>query len=92
MKNWYLTREAGNLQHRGLPIPEGKKIMLTEEQAKLHNKAGEKVVLTDAPKEAKEVGVLAEFQEWTKAKPENKKADGRSTPTLAETSPTKAKK
>ena len=64
MKTWYQTREAGNLQHRSQVIPEGKKILLTEEQAKLHNKQGEKVAKCDSPTEEKEAGVLAEYQEW----------------------------
>ncbi|WP_319419473.1 hypothetical protein [Pleurocapsa sp. FMAR1] len=61
MKNWYINREAGALNHCGVDIPEGKKILLSEEQASLH---GEKVEKSDAPVEKNESAVAAEFAEW----------------------------
>lgn len=58
MKNWYTTRDGVNLQHKSKPISTGKRIFLSEAQAKLH---GSKVVKADAPKSVDDVGVK---QEW----------------------------
>lgn len=64
MKNWYQNRMAESVNHRGQNIPEGKKVYLSEAQAKLHNARTEKVAKTDAPKDQKEVGVLADWEEY----------------------------
>ena len=75
MKSWYITREAGNLNHRNQIIPEGKKILLTEAQAKLHNTKSEKVAKCEPPKEAKEVGVLTEWEEYKKSEVRSQKSE-----------------
>ena len=61
MKNWYSTREGVNLQHKSQSIEHGKRIFLTDAQAKVH---GDKLELSEAPKTAIEAGVKAEFDEW----------------------------
>jgi hypothetical protein len=64
MLSWYQTREDCNLQHNNQAIPAKKKILLSEEQAKLHNTYQEQVVKCEEPKDAEEAGVMAEFHEW----------------------------
>jgi hypothetical protein len=64
MLSWYQTREGCSLQHNSQAIPAQKKILLTEEQAKLHNTNQEQVVKCDDPKNSEEAGVIAEFLEW----------------------------
>ena len=60
--NWYLNREAGRVNHRGQDIPEGKKIYLSQDQAKLHNRSSEKVAKCSAPTDQKEAAVLADWE------------------------------
>ncbi len=67
MKTWYQNRMESGVTHRGQNIPKGKKVLLTEAQAKLHNGTQEKVAKTEPPKDSSEAGVLADWSEWTKA-------------------------
>ena len=74
MKSWYQNRMESGVTHRGQSIPKGKKVLLTEAQAKLHNSKQEKVAKLDKPPtDSKEVGVLADWIEYEKSL----KADGR---------------
>ena len=61
MKTWYTTREASGLNHRGADIAQGKKILLSDDQAVLH---GSKVEKSEAPIDAAEAGVADEWQEY----------------------------
>ena len=67
MKSWYQTREAVNVRHRNQTIPARKKILLTPQQADLHNSPSEQVVKSEPPKDATEAGVIAEYKEWLQA-------------------------
>ena len=67
MKNWYTTREGANLQHKSQPISEGKRIFLTEAQAKLH---GDAIDSVEAPKSADESAIKSEYDEWLKTNPQ----------------------
>ena len=62
MKTWYTTREASGLNHRGADIAQGKKILLSDDQATLH---GSKVEKSEAPIDASEAGVAEEWQEYS---------------------------
>jgi hypothetical protein len=64
MLSWYETREGCNLQHNNQVIPAKKKILLSIEQAQLHNTYQEQVVKCDDPKIEEEVGTVAEYREW----------------------------
>lgn len=74
MLSWYQTREGCNLQHNNQTIPGKKKILLTEEQAKLHNTYQEQVFKCDEPKDLEEVGTVAEYQEWKESVEESQKS------------------
>jgi hypothetical protein len=67
MLSWYETREGCNLQHNNQTIPAKKKILLSIEQAQLHNTYQEQVFKCDEPKNQEEVGTVAEYQEWVKS-------------------------
>ena len=67
MKTWYQTREAVNVRHRHQTISAQKKILLTPQQADLHNSPSEQVVKSEPPKDATEAGVIAEYKEWLHA-------------------------
>ena len=64
MKNWYLTRDGANIQHRGVKIDGGKKIRLTPDQVKTHNKNVEQVVKTEPPKTILDCGCPEEHAQW----------------------------
>ena len=61
MKSWYTTRDGANLQHKSQPVTNGKRIFLTEAQAKLHGDAIEK---SEAPTKVEDAGVKSEYDEW----------------------------
>lgn len=69
MKDWYTTKEAKGLTHRNTSISQGKKILLTVPQAKLH---GEKKLEKSnvPPKDVSEAGVPEEYQQWEQQKAE----------------------
>ncbi|MEM7756572.1 MAG: hypothetical protein AAF298_00370 [Cyanobacteria bacterium P01_A01_bin.40] len=66
MKTWYQNRMEAGVTHRGQNIPEGKKLYLTEAQAEIHNGSQQKVAECEPPKESKEAGVLADWDEYDK--------------------------
>ena len=82
MRDWYLTRDGANIQHRGVKIDGGRKIRLTPEQAKLHNKNVEQLIKTEPPKTILDCGCPEEHAQWLeeqkqeKSKPETKKVGG----------------
>ena len=63
MQNWYQTRDAVGINHRGIDISAGKKIFLNEAQAQLY---GEKVEKSDPPQDASEAGVAGEWSAYQK--------------------------
>ena len=68
MRNWYLTREGnGDLIHRGKVVPPGKKILLTNLQADLHQ---QKIIKTDAPKHSEELFFAEDIEQLTPLSPE----------------------
>lgn len=72
MKTWYQTREGSNLIHKSTTIKPNQKILLTEEQAKLHAGDKEWVVPSEPPKKVDECAIGSEFNEWQLNKPEEK--------------------
>ncbi len=64
MKHWYQTREGASLHHKNQLIAEGKRIFLTEAQAKLH---GDKLENSKAPTKPEEAGINEEYEQWLKA-------------------------
>ncbi len=88
MKYWYQNRMESGVTHRGQNIPQGKMLYLTEAQAKLHNGTQEKVAKLDQPlTDSKEVGVLADWNEYQESLKANQKPD----PKKSETIDTKGK-
>jgi hypothetical protein len=79
MLSWYETREGCNLQHNNQTIPAKKKILLTTEQALLHNTYQEQVFKCDDPKNQEEVGTVAEYQEWQASQPVTNKTTTKTT-------------
>lgn len=71
MKNWYLTREGGNCFHRGVKLTSNKKVLLTEEEAGIHNKHKEFLVKTEAPKDVAECAFVSDFKEVADIAPTN---------------------
>ena len=67
MKTWYLTRESNsNLIHRGKVVPPGKKILLTNLQADLHQ---QKIIKTDPPRNADELFFAEDIEQLTPPSP-----------------------
>jgi hypothetical protein len=64
--SWYSVKEDSSLYHYGVSVSKGKKILLDKEQADLHG--SKRVEATTEPVDNSEVAVLAEYQEWVKAK------------------------
>ena len=77
--DWYLVRKAEQkLFHKGLEIPQDKKIFLSEDQVKNHNLYQEVVTQTKSPKSASECAVESEWldcQKSNKAERANLKAE-----------------
>lgn len=63
MKNWYLTREGINGTHRGTKLRGNKKVLLSDEQVKLHNKHKEFLVQAEAPKTIDECANPSDFEQ-----------------------------
>ena len=64
MKTWYLTRDGvGDAQHKGQSLEPNKFVLLSDQQAELHNKAGKQVVAkaSSPPKTANECQFPEEF-------------------------------
>lgn len=72
MKSWYENRMESGVSHRGQAVAKGKKVYLTEAQAKLHNRTEEKLVKCDSPKAAVEAAVKADYDESEQANASNK--------------------
>jgi hypothetical protein len=61
MRNWYQTKDGCSIQHEAQVISPGKKILLTEDLAALHNSIGKQVEKSEAPKSLEEAGIKAEW-------------------------------
>ena len=91
MKIWYQNRMAEGVNHRGFAVPQDKYLLLTEAQAKVHNKNGqERVAKVDTAPKKDQVAVLADWSEWTNANHSTGKAKAE-TSDSKEKSSTKAK-
>ena len=67
MKEWYLVREGSNsINHKGKNITPKTKILLTVEQAKLHNTNYQAVVQTEPPKTILDAAFPEEYDQWLK--------------------------
>ena len=66
MKTWYQNRMESGVKHRGQVIPKDKKLYLSDTHTKQHNAQQEKVFKCEPPKDQKEVGVIADWDEYEK--------------------------
>ena len=85
MKEWYLVRDGSDsINHKGKNILPKTKILLTVEQAQLHNKNDRAVVKTEPPKTILDAAFPEEYDQWfqtvkpsetPKVKPKNDNTD-----------------
>lgn len=67
MLNWYQTKENCSVQHGTKVVKPGEKLLLSEEQAALHNSIAEQVDKCEPPKSESDCAVKEDFDEFKKA-------------------------
>lgn len=60
MKSWYLNKSESAV-HRGIQLPTDKKVLLTEQEASLHNFLEEKLITCEAPVDVSECAIADDF-------------------------------
>jgi hypothetical protein len=91
--NWYQTLEDCSLQHCGQDIKPGLKILLSIEQAELHNAYKAQVIKCDPPTDVFDAAVTSEYEEWKAVSPVVEDAVSEVLPSQSsETRSTKSKK